>query len=180
MPSRGLFRSLTVTFEALSDEPKQHLPAVVAEGRSSVRVHVERVGPNLEIFKGGCSWKETRNESAVTVGITNQPTVPKVLFTPRGVTHSGSGGSLTREHHLHQVSLLDVTGTFHKLQDVVGGGVMFEQQNLVVDAVKAAFWELRTQTERENLEWGRSTVQKKRKNGWQTFRSKTRQSTSSF
>lgn len=56
--------------------------------------------------------------------------------------HSGSGGSLTREHHLHQVSLLDVTGTFHKLQNVVGGGVMFEQQNLVVDAVKAAFWEL--------------------------------------
>lgn len=77
VPSRGVFRSLTVTFEALSDKPKQHLPTVVAEGRSSVRVHVERVGPNLEIFKGGCSWKETQKESEVTVGITNQSTVLK-------------------------------------------------------------------------------------------------------
>lgn len=60
----------------------------------------------------------------------------------RGVVHSGSSSSLTREHHLHQISLLDVTSTSDKLQDVVGGGVMFEQQNLVVDAVKAALWEL--------------------------------------
>lgn len=52
---QGVFRSLTVTFEPLSDEPKQHLSTVVAEGRSSVRVHIERVRPNLEIFKGGCS-----------------------------------------------------------------------------------------------------------------------------
>lgn len=56
--------------------------------------------------------------------------------------HSDSSSSLTREHHLHQISLLDVTGTSDKLQDVVGWGVMFEQQNLVIDAIKAALWEL--------------------------------------
>lgn len=56
--------------------------------------------------------------------------------------HSDNSSSLTREHHLHQISLLDVTGTSDKLQDVVGWGVMFEQQNLVIDAVKAALWEL--------------------------------------
>lgn len=50
-----VFGSLTVTFEPLSDESKQHLSAVVAEGWSSVRVHVERMRTNLEIFKGGCS-----------------------------------------------------------------------------------------------------------------------------
>lgn len=73
--------------------------------------------------------------------------------------HSDSCSSLTREHHLHQIALLDVTGTFHKLQDVVGGGVMFEQQNLVIDAIEAAFWELEIQKKRENLEWGRSAVE---------------------
>lgn len=52
---QDVFRSLTVTFEPLPDEPKQHLPTVVTEGRSSVRVHIERMRSNLEIFKGGCS-----------------------------------------------------------------------------------------------------------------------------
>lgn len=49
---------------------------------------------------------------------------------------------LTREHHLHQISLLNVAGTFNQLQDVVGGRVMFEQQNLVINTIKATFWEL--------------------------------------
>lgn len=77
IPARGrqdgfIFGSLTVTFEPLSDESKQHLSAVVAEGRSSVRVHVERMRTNLEIFKGGCSWKELQRKSEVTVGGTIQ------------------------------------------------------------------------------------------------------------
>lgn len=58
------------------------------------------------------------------------------------MTHTESSSLLTREHHLHQISLLDVTGTFDKLQDVVGGCVVFEQQNLVIDAIKAALREL--------------------------------------
>lgn len=49
---------------------------------------------------------------------------------------------LTREHHLHQISLLNVTGAFNQLQDVVGGRVVLEQQNLVIYAVEAALWEL--------------------------------------
>lgn len=44
---------LTVTLEPLSDESKQHLPTVVAEGRGPVGVHVERMRPNLEIFNCG-------------------------------------------------------------------------------------------------------------------------------
>lgn len=137
---QGVFRSLTVTFEPLSDQPKQHLSAVVAEGRSSVRVHIERVRPNLEIFKSGCGCKETQRESEVTVGNTTQSRVVRVRY--RGVMHRDGSSSLTREHHLHQISLLDVTGTFDKLQNVVGGGVVFEQQNLVIDPVKATLWEL--------------------------------------
>lgn len=100
VPSRGVFRSLTVAFEALSDEPKQHLPAVVAEGRSAVRVHVERVRPNLEIFKGGCSWKETQKESEVTVGIMKQSTVlkghPEVRCTAAEAAHSPESTTSTR------------------------------------------------------------------------------------
>lgn len=49
---------------------------------------------------------------------------------------------LTGEHHLHQITVLNVAGTFNQLQDVVGGRVMFEQQNLVIDAIEAALWEL--------------------------------------
>ena len=49
---------------------------------------------------------------------------------------------LTREHDLHQISLLNVTGIFNQLQDVVGGCVMLKQKNLVIDAVEAALWEL--------------------------------------
>jgi len=49
---------------------------------------------------------------------------------------------LTREHHLHQISLLDVAGAVDQLQDVVGGGVVLEQQNLVINTVEAALWEL--------------------------------------
>lgn len=49
-----LFTALTITLQPLSDQSKQHLSTVVAEGRGSVRVHVEGVGSNLKIFKGGC------------------------------------------------------------------------------------------------------------------------------
>lgn len=45
---------LTVTLEPLSDQPKQHLSTVVTEGWGPVRVHVEGMRPNLEIFKRGC------------------------------------------------------------------------------------------------------------------------------
>lgn len=48
---------LTVTLEPLSDQSEQHLSTVVAEGRGPVRVHVECVRPNLEIFKRGCRFK---------------------------------------------------------------------------------------------------------------------------
>ena len=50
-------KGLTVTFEPLSDQTEQHLSTVVAEGRGPVRVHVEGVGPNLEVFKCGCRLK---------------------------------------------------------------------------------------------------------------------------
>lgn len=43
---------VTFTFEALPDEPPQHLPTVVAEGRGLVGVDAERVGPNPEVL--GC------------------------------------------------------------------------------------------------------------------------------
>lgn len=78
----------------------------------------------------------------------------------RGATHSDGGSSLTREHHLHQISLLDVTGTFDKLQDVVGGRVVFEQQNLVIDAIKAALGELQRQRKGKLCEWGGSALEK--------------------
>lgn len=54
---------------------------------------------------------------------------------------------ITREHHFHQVSFLNVTGRFNQLQDVVGACVMFEQQNLVINPVEATLWELQ-QTEK--------------------------------
>lgn len=49
---------------------------------------------------------------------------------------------LTREHHLHQISLLNVAGVFNQLKDVVGRCVVFEQKNLVIDAVEATLREL--------------------------------------
>lgn len=49
---------------------------------------------------------------------------------------------LTRKHHLHQIPLLNVTGAFDQLQDVVAGCVVLEQQNLVIHAVEATLWEL--------------------------------------
>lgn len=48
---------LTVTLEPLSDQPEQHLSAVITEGRGPVGVHIECMGPNLEIFKCGCRFK---------------------------------------------------------------------------------------------------------------------------
>lgn len=66
---------------------------------------------------------------------------------------------LTRKHHLHQISLLNVTGPFNQLQDVVGGCVMLEQQNLVINAIEAALRELEhTEKHNRNVMLGRSTV----------------------
>lgn len=52
--TRHLSLFLTVTFEPLSDQSEQHLSTVITEGWGTVWVHVECVGPNLEIFKCGC------------------------------------------------------------------------------------------------------------------------------
>lgn len=49
-----LIISLTITFQSLSNQPKQHFSTVITESRGPVRVHIERVGPNLEIFKRSC------------------------------------------------------------------------------------------------------------------------------
>lgn len=48
-------RGLTFTLEALPDEPPQHLPAVVAEGRSLVGVDVQSVGSYLKVLRRGQS-----------------------------------------------------------------------------------------------------------------------------
>lgn len=48
---------LTVTLEPLSDQSEQHLSTVIAEGWGPVWVHVECMGPNLEIFRRGCRLK---------------------------------------------------------------------------------------------------------------------------
>lgn len=45
---------LTITLEPLSDQSEQHLSTVITEGWGPVRVHIECMGPNLEIFKRGC------------------------------------------------------------------------------------------------------------------------------
>lgn len=67
----------------------------------------------------------------------------------------------TWENHLHQVSLQDVAGIFNQLEDVVCRRVVFEQKNLVVDAVEAALWELEDKTknkaERQKCEKGKLT-----------------------
>lgn len=52
----GNYFLLTVTLEPLSDQPKQHFPAVIAEGRGPVWVHVERMWTNLEVFRLCRRW----------------------------------------------------------------------------------------------------------------------------
>lgn len=56
------FQNLTVTLESLSDQPEQHLPAVIAEGRGPVRVHVERMWTNLEVFRLCRRWSRKPEE----------------------------------------------------------------------------------------------------------------------
>lgn len=67
---------------------------------------------------------------------------------------------LTWEHHLHQISLLDVAGIFHQLEDVVCRCVVFEQKDLIVDAIEAALWELedKTRSETEHQKWAKSGI----------------------
>lgn len=55
----------------------------------------------------------------------------------------GGPRPLTRQYHLHQVALLDVSGGANQLQEVGRRGVMFEEQDLVVKAVEATLGELR-------------------------------------
>ena len=55
----------------------------------------------------------------------------------------GGPRPLTRQYHLHQVALLDVSDRAHQLQEVGRRGVRFEEQDLVVKAVEATFGELR-------------------------------------
>lgn len=45
----------TFTLEALPDEPPQHFPAVIAEGRRLVGVDVQRVRPDLKVLGRGQS-----------------------------------------------------------------------------------------------------------------------------
>lgn len=55
---------LTFTFESLSDEPPQHLPAVIAEGRRLVGVNVQSVRSDLEVLLCGESWnRNTHTQS---------------------------------------------------------------------------------------------------------------------
>lgn len=51
------FGPLTVALEPLPDQAKEHLAAVVAEGRRPVRVHVERMRANLEVFRLCRRWE---------------------------------------------------------------------------------------------------------------------------
>lgn len=48
----------TFTLEALPDEPPQHLPTLIAEGRRLVGVDVQHVGTDLEVLGCGESWRE--------------------------------------------------------------------------------------------------------------------------
>lgn len=55
-------RALTITLEALSDQAKKHLPAVVAEGGCSVRMDVEGMRADPEVLKSGRGWGERKSE----------------------------------------------------------------------------------------------------------------------
>lgn len=50
---RPRYHILTFTFEALPDEPPQHLPAVIAERRRLVGVDVQGVRSDLEVLGRG-------------------------------------------------------------------------------------------------------------------------------
>lgn len=43
----------TFTFESLSDQAPQHLPTVITEGRGLVGVHIQGMGPDLEVLDSG-------------------------------------------------------------------------------------------------------------------------------
>lgn len=49
---------------------------------------------------------------------------------------------LTWEHHLDQVSLVDVVGGGEPLQDILRVQVMAKEHDLVVHAKKSTFWKL--------------------------------------
>lgn len=58
-PSAGVLKclvSFTFTLQALPDQPPQHLPTVIAEGRGFVGVDVEGMRSDLEVLLFGKSW----------------------------------------------------------------------------------------------------------------------------
>lgn len=73
---------------------------------------------------------------------------PKGVPPPLEAAPPGGPPPLTRQHHLHQVALLDVSNGAHQLQEVGRRGVMFEEEDLVVKTVEATLGELRGGRER--------------------------------
>lgn len=61
---------------------------------------------------------------------------------------------VTRQHHFHQVSFLDLRGRSQQLQDVLGRLVVTEQQDLVVHPVEHTLRDL-TDTQRTHVSAGR-------------------------
>lgn len=49
---------------------------------------------------------------------------------------------LTREHHLYQISLVDILCCRQPLEDVLRVQVMAEEQDFVIHAKEATLWEL--------------------------------------
>lgn len=73
------------------------------------------------------------------------------LYQGSGLT-AGWRSCLTREHHLHQVALVDVLRWGQTLQDVVWGLVVTEEQDLVVHPEKSTLRELRREKIRPERE----------------------------
>lgn len=61
--------SRTFTFESLSYESPQHLAAVVAEGRRSVRVDKQTVWTDLEVLHRGRRCRETKMSGRDTANV---------------------------------------------------------------------------------------------------------------
>lgn len=55
---------------------------------------------------------------------------------------SNQKNSLTWEHHLDQISLVDVVGGREPLQDILRVQVVTKEHDLVVHAKKSTFWKL--------------------------------------
>lgn len=83
----------------------------------------------------------TPNFKEQVSGPTSPPSSSRCPAPARGATLRWAW-PLTRQHHLHQVALLDVSRGAHQLQEVSGRGVMFEEQDLVVKAIEATLGEL--------------------------------------